>query len=49
MNVGKYSCIHIATHGYINEEHPQLSMLLFSQPQNSLTTEDGDCVRERNV
>ncbi len=41
MNVGKYSCIHIATHGYINEEHPQLSMLLFSQPQNSLTTEDG--------
>ncbi|MGA9406760.1 MAG: tetratricopeptide repeat protein, partial [Bacteroidota bacterium] len=28
MNVGKYSCIHIATHGYINEEHPQLSMLL---------------------
>ncbi len=41
MNVGKYSCIHIATHGYINEEHPQLSMLLFSQPQNSSTTEDG--------
>ena len=40
-NVGKYSCIHIATHGYINEEHPQLSMLLFSQPQHSSTTEDG--------
>jgi CHAT domain-containing protein len=41
LNVGKYSCIHIATHGYINEEHPQLSMLLFSQPQHSSTTEDG--------
>jgi len=41
MNVGKYSCIHIATHGYINESHPQLSMLLFSQPHNSSATEDG--------
>ena len=41
LNVGKYSCVHIATHGYINEEHPQLSMLLFSQPQHSSTTEDG--------
>jgi CHAT domain-containing protein len=41
LNVGKYSCIHIATHGYINEEHPQLSMLFFSQPQNSSATEDG--------
>jgi len=40
-NVGQYSCIHIATHGYINEAHPQLSMLLFSQPQNSSATEDG--------
>jgi CHAT domain-containing protein len=38
---GKYSCIHIATHGYINEEHPQLSMLLFSQPRESTATEDG--------
>jgi Uncharacterized protein conserved in bacteria len=41
MNVGKYSCIHIATHGYINEEHPQLSMLLFSQPRSPSGREDG--------
>ncbi len=41
LNVGKYSCVHIATHGYINEENPQLSMLLFSQPQDSSTAEDG--------
>ena len=33
--------MHIATHGYINEEHPELSMLLFSQPQNMTATEDG--------
>ena len=26
-NIGRYSCVHIATHGYINEEHPELSML----------------------
>ncbi len=36
-----YSYVHIATHGYINEEHPQLSMLLFSQPRDSTTKEDG--------
>lgn len=39
--VGKYSYVHIATHGYINEGHPQLSMLLFSQPRDSTTKEDG--------
>jgi CHAT domain-containing protein len=39
--VGKYSFVHIATHGYINERHPQLSMLLFSQPRDSTTKEDG--------
>jgi CHAT domain-containing protein len=39
--VGKYSYVHIATHGYINEGHPQLSMLLFSQPRDSTVKEDG--------
>lgn len=39
--IGKYSYVHIATHGYINEGHPQLSMLLFSQPRDSTTKEDG--------
>jgi len=41
LNIGRYSCVHIATHGYINEEHPELSMLLFSQPHDSTATEDG--------
>ena len=40
-HVSKYSFVHIATHGYINEKHPQLSMLLFSQPKDSTATEDG--------
>ncbi len=40
-NIGRYSCVHIATHGYINEAHPELSMLLFSQPHDSSAAEDG--------
>ncbi len=41
LNAGKYSYIHIATHGLINDEHPELSMLLFSQPPDTLGPEDG--------
>jgi len=41
LNAGKYSYIHIATHGLINDEHPELSMLLFSQPPDTLGSEDG--------
>ncbi|HTR80489.1 MAG TPA: CHAT domain-containing protein [Bacteroidota bacterium] len=37
----EFSCIHIATHGWINEMHPQLSMLLFSQPLDTNEHEDG--------
>lgn len=39
--IGTYSCVHIATHGYFNEEHPQLSMILFSPPRSMATAEDG--------
>lgn len=49
---GKYSCIHLSTHGLTNETHPDLSGLLFSPPYvssdstvNNITTlapvEDG--------
>ncbi len=41
LNSGKYSYIHIATHGLINDEHPELSMLLFSQPPDTMGLEDG--------
>jgi len=40
-NVGKYKYVHIATHGIINDEKPQLSGIIFSQPTDSVYTEDG--------
>jgi CHAT domain-containing protein/Tfp pilus assembly protein PilF len=40
-NVGNYRHVHIATHGIINEENPQLSGLIFSQPADSTFSEDG--------
>jgi len=36
-----YKYVHIATHGIINEARPQLSGIVFSQPQESAATEDG--------
>jgi CHAT domain-containing protein len=41
MNADKYSYIHIATHGCINEEHPELSTLIFSQLSEAKGSEDG--------
>lgn len=40
-NVGNYKYVHIATHGIINEEKPQLSGIIFSQPADSVYKEDG--------
>lgn len=40
-NVGNYKYVHIATHGIINEENPQLSGIIFSQPTDSTCSEDG--------
>lgn len=40
-NVKNYKYVHVATHGFINNENPKLSNLAFSQPQNSNAKEDG--------
>ncbi|MCX6138224.1 MAG: CHAT domain-containing protein [Ignavibacteriales bacterium] len=36
-----YSCVHIASHGYADEEHPDLSGLIFSPPHDTLDADDG--------
>ena len=41
LECGKYQLVHIATHSIINEEHPQLSGIIFSQPHDSIFSEDG--------
>jgi len=38
---GDYKYVHVATHGFINNENPKLSNLAFSQPRDSLYHEDG--------
>jgi len=40
-NVSNYKYVHVATHGIINGEKPQLSGIIFSQPTDSVYTEDG--------
>lgn len=40
-NVKDYKYVHVATHGFINNENPKLSNLAFSQPQSSNAKEDG--------
>jgi len=37
----RYSILHIATHGMIDQTHPELSALLFTQPNDSKAQEDG--------
>jgi CHAT domain-containing protein len=40
-NIKNHKYVHIATHGFINNENSKLSNLAFSQPQNKNATEDG--------
>ncbi len=40
-NAPRFSFIHVATHGYVNDIHPQLSVLLFSQPVGTSYNDDG--------
>jgi CHAT domain-containing protein len=40
-NAGSAEVLHIATHGFINEEQPALSALLFSPVHGHSSTEDG--------
>ena len=39
-HINKYSFVHIATHGFINEEKPRFSGIIFTDKGNSLK-EDG--------
>ncbi len=40
-HIRDYNLIHIATHSIINEEHPELSSIIFAQPEDSTAKEDG--------
>ena len=41
QNAGKFKYVHISTHGFVNEDKPQLSGLAFSQPDDSSLIDDG--------
>ncbi len=41
QHCGSYDLIHVATHGVVNQTHPGLSALIFSQIQDSTNREDG--------
>ncbi len=38
---GAADIVHVATHGFMNEKNPKLSAIIFSQPNDSLQSEDG--------
>ncbi|MGH7496874.1 MAG: CHAT domain-containing protein [bacterium] len=40
-NTANRKYVHVATHGLLNEEKPELSGLIFSQPADSTAAEDG--------
>ena len=41
LNLSQFDYVHIATHGIFNEDKPQLSGIIFSQPVDSAYCEDG--------
>ena len=41
MYAPKYDIIHVATHGFINENDPKLSAVIFSQPASADNEDDG--------
>jgi CHAT domain-containing protein len=40
-NINGYKYVHVATHGFIDNENPKLSNLTFSPPKDSTATQDG--------
>ena len=40
-NIKNYKIIHIATHSFVNESQPELSAIVFAQPKDSSSHEDG--------
>ncbi len=36
-----YYIVHIASHSFINEDHPQISGIVFAQPLDKTSKEDG--------
>ena len=40
-NAGNYSILHIATHGYMDDAHPELTALLFAPDKDGGSPEDG--------
>jgi CHAT domain-containing protein len=40
-NAGRHKYVHVATHGLIHEEKPELSGLIFARPEDSSSSEDG--------
>lgn len=41
MNAPKADIVHVATHGFINEDDPKLSAVIFSQPDQADAFDDG--------
>ncbi len=41
VNAPKYDILHVATHGFINENDPKLSAVIFSQPDRAKADDDG--------